>query len=339
MALVPEHILQGVIVRGIEAMRRDSRLVDQLFRNVDAEGQRQMRDLFRSRVPFDLCLNYPREVLKLPGIIITLRQQDESQAWLSDSMGTALPDEFTYDGGIESEILGGVASAATVSGEAPLLFGPFYAQSATIGTVTFDTTLSQDWRGRNATCRVVAGTGAGQIRPIASNTSTTVSVSPNWRTVPDDTSVIEVRGVPGEVIGGAPKRMYNARNTSLWVENKGVYDAMQYQILVASPNPAMTIYLAMILRAILFLARNTLEAQGLINLRVSASDLVPRAEYLPDPAYVRSLNVAFMCPFNVFQELGDLATTLQIALEGPTITDVVSDTTTNIGLQPDTIGG
>lgn len=341
MALVPEHILQGVIVRGINAMRKDARLVDQLFRNVDAEGQRQMRELFRTGVPFDLCLNYPREVLKLPGIVIVLRAQDEGQAWLGDSMGAELPEAFSYEGGIEGEILGGVASASSIGSEAPLLYGPAYVASGTTSTVKMSQVLSQDWRGRNATCRIVAGTGTGQIRTITSNTPTVISVQPNWRTAPDSTSVIEVRGNPQEYIGGQPHRMYNARDPSLWVENRGVYDAMQYQIIVASPNPSMTIYLAMILRAILFLSRNLLEQQGIINLKVASTDLVPRAEYLPDVSYTRALNVSFLSPFSVFQEIADIGRELQIAIESPGVitggidgTGDMSVTDTQVGIEP-----
>lgn len=341
MALVPEHILQGVIVRGINAMRKDARLVDQLFRNVDAEGQRQMRELFKTGVPFDLCLNYPREVLKLPGIVILLRSQDEGQAWLGDSMGAELPEAFTYEGGIEGEILGGVASASAIGGEAKLAYGPTYVLSGTLSTVTVGRPLSQDWRGRDMTCRIVAGTGTGQIRKITSNTPTVISVQPNWRTPPDSTSVIEVRGGSAEYIGGNPHKMYDRWDTNLWVENRGVYDAMQYQIIIASPNPSMTIYLTMILRAILFLSRNLLEQQGIINLKVSSTDLVPRAEYLPDVSYTRSLNVSFMSPFNIFQEIGDVGRELQVALEAPGLvtggidgTGNMSITDTQVGLEP-----
>lgn len=338
MALVPEHILQGVIVRGINAMRKDARLVDQLFRNVDAEGQRQMRDLFRTGVPFDLCLNYPREVLKLPGIIIVLRAQDEAQAWLGDSMGAELPEAFTYEGGIEGDILGGVTSATIIGSDTPLLFGPSYVLSGTTSTVVMGRPLSQDWRGRGATCRIVAGTGTGQVRTIVSNTPTVITVSPNWRTPPDSTSVIEVRGNPQEYIGGQPHKMYNSLDRNLWLENRGVYDAMQYQIIIASPNPSMTIYLTMILRAILFLSRNLLEQQGIINLKIASTDLVPRAEYLPDVSYTRALNVSFTSPFNVFQEIGEVGRELQIAIESPELTEGGIGTTGNMSVTDTAVG-
>lgn len=345
MALVPEHILQGVIIRGIAAMRRDARLVEQLFRNVDRDGQDQMKTLFKSQIPFDLCLNYPREVLKVPGIVIVLRAQDEAQAFLGNSMGVGLPEDFAYDGGLEGEILGGVASAtALAAAEPPLLFGPCRVTSATPTVITVSGVLMTDrWRGRNAQCRIVAGTGAGQIRTVTSNSNLTVTVSPAWRTTPDDTSIFEIRGVPTPVVGGQPARMYDRRDLTLWTENIGVYDQMQYQIQIVSANSAMTIYLTMIVRAILLLATNLLEQQGIMNLKVSATDLVPRAEYMPDVSYTRALNLSFVCPFTAVKELGDLAQTLQLSLDPASVDGdgsggaMVSEI--DIGLTAETVEG
>lgn len=343
MALVPEHILQAVIIRGINAMRRDSRLVEQLFRNVDRAGQAQMQELFKSQVPFDLCLNYPREVLKVPGIVIVLRAQDEAQAFLGNSMGTGLVEEFAYDGGLEGEILGGVASATALSSaEPPLLFGPCRVTSATSTVITVSGVVITD-RWRNAVCRIVAGTGAGQSRVVSGNTNLTVTVTPGWRTAPDDTSIFEVRGVPTPVLGGEPARMYDRRDLGLWTENIGVYDALQYQVQIVSANSAMTIYLTMIVRAILLLATNMLEQQGIINLKVSATDLVPRAEYMPDVSYVRALNLSFTCPFTAIRELCDLATSLQLSLDPASVSGdgasgaMVSEV--DVGLTTETVEG
>jgi hypothetical protein len=232
-------------------------------------------------------------------------------------MGTGMVEDFAYDGGLEGEILGGVASATALSSaEPPLLFGPCRVTSATPTVITVSGVVMTDrWRGRNAVCRIVAGTGAGQSRVVSGNTNLTVTVTPAWRTAPDDTSIFDVRGVPTPVLGGEPARMFDRRDLGLWTENIGVYDSMQYQVQIVSANSAMTIYLTMIVRAILLLATNLLEQQGIINLKVSATDLVPRAEYMPDVSYVRALNLSFTCPFTAIRELGDLATSLQLSLE------------------------
>lgn len=46
----------------------------------------------------------------------------------------------------------------------------------------------------NAQVRITAGTGAGQIRTVASNTATALTVSAAWTTTPDATSVFSVEG-------------------------------------------------------------------------------------------------------------------------------------------------
>lgn len=46
----------------------------------------------------------------------------------------------------------------------------------------------------NFQIRITAGTGAGQIRTIASNTGTSITVSSAWTTVPDATSVYAIEG-------------------------------------------------------------------------------------------------------------------------------------------------
>lgn len=46
----------------------------------------------------------------------------------------------------------------------------------------------------NSQLRIISGTGAGQIRTIASNTATVLTVSVAWTTAPDATSVYEITG-------------------------------------------------------------------------------------------------------------------------------------------------
>jgi hypothetical protein len=77
----------------------------------------------------------------------------------------------------------------------------FVNGTATAGgsnTITLEaskTMLSNQWA--NYQIRVISGTGAGQVRTISSNTSGTssvITVSANWATVPDSTSVYRIEG-------------------------------------------------------------------------------------------------------------------------------------------------
>jgi len=57
--------------------------------------------------------------------------------------------------------------------------------SSTIGKTGLGRTSNED---QNENVAIVSGTGAGQKRLVASNTSTTYTVSPPWTTTPDGTS-------------------------------------------------------------------------------------------------------------------------------------------------------
>jgi hypothetical protein len=72
----------------------------------------------------------------------------------------------------------------------------FATGTATSGTnstlvVTGKTWATNQWT--NYQIRITAGTGAGQIRPIASNTADTITVS-GWNTNPDSTSTYSIEG-------------------------------------------------------------------------------------------------------------------------------------------------
>jgi hypothetical protein len=78
----------------------------------------------------------------------------------------------------------------------------FDAGTATSGASTTITDSTKAWdvnRWRNYSVRIMAGTGAGQIRPIASNTATAITVVGTWVTAPDSTSVYTIQGDPEKI--------------------------------------------------------------------------------------------------------------------------------------------
>ena len=78
----------------------------------------------------------------------------------------------------------------------------FDAGTATAGTSTTITDSTKSWavdRWKNYAVRILAGTGAGQIRPIASNTSTAITIVGNWATNPDSTSIFSIQGDPNKI--------------------------------------------------------------------------------------------------------------------------------------------
>lgn len=329
MSLIPEFIFRAVLVRGIRAIRQDSRLLDQLFRNLDQESAQEMREFFRTSAIY-IDINYPREQLKIPAIILLLRAESESQAYLGDTMGHGdVPDEISYDALDGEEVLGGAASVSTLTGEGPIVFGPYQVQSATNNTLKIDElkwSIDQYKVGAH-TVHVVGGKGVGQQRGIVANGQNTLMVSPNWNPTLDDTSVFLIRKVPSEIIG-EPRSLYVRENAQQIERLGGLYN-LAYQVQVIGPNPEFTIYLASVVKSIFTLARQFLEGQGIISMKMGATDFVPRAEYLPDFAYMRALNVDFQYPFDVYAELGEFATSIRVAIETLNVDgtiSVVSDT-------------
>ena len=69
--------------------------------------------------------------------------------------------------------------------------------TATAGAATTLTNAAKTWtvnQWANYQVRITAGTGAGQVRTIASNTATVLTVSSAWTTTPDATSVYSIEG-------------------------------------------------------------------------------------------------------------------------------------------------
>jgi hypothetical protein len=327
MSLMPEFIFRAVIARGMRTVRNDSRFLDQLFRNLDQQSAQQMRTFIRDQRIY-LDVNYPRTDLKLPAIIILLKSEQENTAYLNDNMGVdSIPDEMTYDdySGSDLDVLGGAASASTLTGIGPLKSGPHQVAAATNNTVRISESIWRIDQFRVGThyIEIVSGTGAGQQRRVASNNQNTIMADGNWSTNPDGTSIFVIRAAPGEIIG-EPSSLYT-REAAPRIERLGSLYSLTYQIQIITQNPELTIYLHAIIKAIFTLSRLFLEKQGIINMSMSATDFVPRAEYQPDHAYMRALEVSFLYPFDVFVELQDLANALRVVLEDPmevTLSDV-----------------
>jgi len=335
MSLIPELIFRTVISRGFRNARNDNRFLDQLFRSIDQKSVAQIRKFIQEQQIY-VDINYPREELKLPAIIILLKAESEGHAYLADSMGLdELPDHMSYDDADEElETLGGAASVSSLSGEGPIIFGPYTALSSTNNTLTVS---SKIWNidqfkvmGPN-TIHIIQGKGVGQQRTVTANSQNTLMTSPNWRANPDTTSVFVIKGPATEIVG-EPRSLYK-RSEGPLIERKGFLDNKTYQIQIIAQNPELVIYLHAILKSIFILARTYFESQGIINLKMGATDFTPKTEYEPDNAYMRAMSIEFMCPFDVFAALENVATSVRVALESEDgvaagSTNTLSDTTT-----------
>jgi hypothetical protein len=100
----------------------------------------------------------------------------------------------------------GIAPAAVIGTDSKLIATPswvadgyvaFATGTATAGGASTLTNSAKTWttnQWANSQVRIVSGTGAGQIRTIASNTGTVLTTSVAWATQPDATSVYNIEG-------------------------------------------------------------------------------------------------------------------------------------------------
>jgi len=99
---------------------------------------------------------------------------------------TGLPASIGTDGRL-------IATPSVLDGE----YRQFATGTATAGGSTTLDNSAKAWatnQWANSQLRIVSGTGAGQIRTIASNTGTQLTVSAAWTTNPDATSVYSIEG-------------------------------------------------------------------------------------------------------------------------------------------------
>ena len=94
------------------------------------------------------------------------------------------------------------------------------ATSATSTTLVDSTKTWAVNRWANYNVRILSGTGAGQVVPIASNTSTTLTIVGNWEVTPNTTSVFAIQGDPDKAyifaggIAGVPIFNYSSMTNS-----------------------------------------------------------------------------------------------------------------------------
>jgi hypothetical protein len=340
VSLVPEYILQQVLVKGFRAFRENEDLVRVLFRSLEQSDLEDVVKFFQKNT-IDICINYPDKDLVLPAIAILMGNETESDPSLGDyHHGAKDYRELEQAPFPREELLGsqtvlGAGSMAPVGGPAgagEILMSPVTALGGTSTTITApsSTTLLIDpFEEPTVTAVVLEGLGEGQrrtvvdITPSLSGGPVIIEVAPAWDTTPDATSVFMLVGEADPVgYTGEPAKLYT---TSDNVESLGqIYEA-KYRLDILAYPQELTIYLYAMMKAIFTVSRKSLEKHGLIVFTMAGTDLGPMPEFYPQKAYRRSMNVTFKYAFDVVKEIEQaVATQLQLALtvHHPDVDDV-----------------
>ena len=309
MSVIPEVVLQKAIVAGFRSIRKDSRLLDAIFRNLNQTQLQSVKD-FVLKTPIDFSINYPRKEPSLPSLILLLKSEQEGSAFLNDVMGDSsnflTPDpELTYD------TLGGNGASTSGSSGLPVkVAGPLkVASQPDSNTITFQdgediTHLEKNLLAIPTGCLklyIVGGSGVGEVYDIFDLDEGGVDIIGSFTTTLDSTTVVDIRKADDpEAATGEPSRVY-AHDGNYY--RKGVNYQVQYNINVLTGHQDETIYLYSTLKALLLSQRTFLESQGIINLKISGTDFAPRTEFLPDEVFQRVMTLSFESPFSFIEEL------------------------------------
>jgi len=346
MTAIPDLILQQMVVQGIQAFRADERLIRMLFRNFTQEEQQMVWEYFRDN-SFDISMNYPDQEITLPAIVILMKSESEREAFLRDYQQG--PSEYLDSPPLPKDELRGDqtvlgSGSETTTGEpAKELLEPTTAIGGSSNTIIAPegSIKKVDPYDNPAYVVTMEGTAAGQRRLITSivpsnnGTGVTITVDSVWIVNPDDTTVftiVEQYVEPDERVVGEWPKLFDQTD---YVERFGSIYSVSYQLSIFAPDQELVIIIYNVLKAIIFTSRKYLLRNGVINARISGTDLVPQPEFYPSLGYSRVLTVEFEYHFDVLVPASELiaeSINLQIMVKDPDITNpddverIVSDT-------------
>ena len=338
MAVLPEIVIQRALTDGIRFLREDPRVLDVLFKRL-SQVQRDELKKFIEKQPIDFSVNFPRkQALKLPGLVLTLKTEDEAQTFLGNHMGTATNENIPSADISHDDLLGGGQHAGTIapsSGRAKILQGPLNVAATETGNggddtrITFDAdstvellefvqSINQSNPG-SMDLHVVQGPGAGEVKGMIKITGDSIDIEESFEVQLTDQSVVVVREASACDTIGEPSGIYASSAKNL--VQKGVNYNVQYQLAVIAGQQDEVLYLYAVTKAVLLSKTSFLEGQGLQAMQISGTDFAPRPEYLPTEAFQRTMILKFVSPFAFLEEI-ESASAIDLNLTPEDITNL-----------------
>lgn len=129
MSVIPEIIIQKILVDGIRDIRNVSWKSDQLFKSIPQNFAQEFYELL-TKTPIDVTINYPREDSQFPCVCILLRAEEETHVFLNDLMLSGYDDtsgligmgDFFFSGGESSPSTSAAYEPGGVVGDPRRLF-------------------------------------------------------------------------------------------------------------------------------------------------------------------------------------------------------------------------
>jgi hypothetical protein len=334
VVVLPEIIIQKALAEGFRSIKQDSRLIDVLYKNVPQKTLEQIRT-YLMNVQVDCCFNYPRKDLQVPAIVILLKAESEAEQFLGDYMGDDVDQDMIYD---TADGHGG--SVSDLDGLQAAVLQEIATEGSSASEVFIDVDSLEEYlevfpelvQGGHYQLYVTKGTGAGQVRDIASFTANSIDITEDFAVLLDSSSFVDIRKTGEVLTEGEPSRVFATNN---FYERRGVHYKVQYQLQIIAGHQDEVIYLYSIVKALLLSQRPFLEGQGLMVFELAGSDLAPKSEYLPSDVFMRVLNMSFTYPFsyiNVLSTPSTIQVNAQIdELGSPGAGEIVSVATFTLG--------
>src|SRR5258706_9634620 len=181
MNAVADILLKRMLVRGLQVvLRREPHFVFQLLANHDREYQEQAAEFFAKNI-VQVTLGPPNSVVVLPHVVMILRGEKESQAYLGGVLDYDPPEEMSYDGAVTGIEPTHLASPTDPAGPGLVIFGPKAVAEADATSVTVDESIAAGiLKNQRITVHVLSGIGRGQIRAVSDNAGKKVMIGIQW---------------------------------------------------------------------------------------------------------------------------------------------------------------
>jgi hypothetical protein len=311
MSLVPEKIIQQVLIKGFQAFNDNNKLIDVLFHNLLQE-ERELIKEYVNELQIDISINYPNRHLGYPACVILLKSESETEAVLGElfqnykSVEQTEPRPYMID-----ELLGdateiGPGTVGPVWGKGEVVLEPTTVVGAgdAYVDISTDETSFLDPFDNTIYLEVLEGTGAGQrieitsIDPRNSSLPVRIEVASNFDTVLDTTSIVQISNVNDPV--GSTGDAAKVYETTERIERLGSIYTTTYNLVLQAPDQDEVLWLYTMVKAMMVINREYMIKQGFMNLKMAGSDFMPRSEEQPSLVYQRAMVLDFQYSFDIY---------------------------------------